>query len=304
MIEYQGLLSRVIRDGEHYEGRNGGTLSTWGETLKVDMRGGYPLLTTKKIPFKWIATELLWMLAGSTDEHELQAHGVKTWAPWATQEKCEVYGRDAGDLGPTYGFLLRFYGGKYMRTRDRRAMVKQEQMPESWKGHDQLWELCYNLDVDPYSRRHVVTQWDPYTLHEVEVPPCQPVWQVKVHDDHEMSLLVYCRSADVFVGLPFDIAHYGLLLEMLAWVTGRRPRQLVFQFGDLHLYDTHTDAAKALLERQPRPKPEVFIGKDMWHATPSAPGQDNFVNLLQIQFQHFVLHNYDPHPKISAEVSV
>lgn len=303
MNQWHGLLRLVKETGEPHKDRTGiGTMSVFGASASFDMREGFPLITTKAVPFRWIAYELMWMLAGSTEERELAANGVNTWAAWATKEKCEEKGRREGDLGPTYGWLLRNFGGTYMPTAERRIWQKLNQ--DKINGHDQLWELCSNMDTEPYSRRHWVSMWDPVSVHEVTVPPCQPGFQVRLHEPDEISLRVDQRSADAFIGLPFDIAHYGLLLEMLAYCTARRARQLIFHIGDLHIYSSHTSKVNQVLDREPRPLPTLSIEKPMFHAQPGAPGQDTFINLLQIKWEHVKLDGYDPYPKLTAEVAV
>lgn len=303
MKQYKDLLREILARGEGHNDRTGtGTFSLFGEQLKLDLKQGFPLVTTKKIPFRWIATELFWMLAGSTNELELKEKGVHTWAPWATKEACEAKGRQEGDLGPTYGFLMRHFGMNYMPTLSRRLLARQQ--PDMILGHDQIWELCVGLDTDPHSRRHIVSHWDPVSVHEVTVPPCQPLWQVRLHDETDLSLRVDVRSQDAFIGLPFDMAHYALLAHMLAYCTCRRPRWLVMQFGDLHIYKSHLPQVNELLKREPRELPQLTIDKPMYHAQPPAPGRDTFINLLQIGFDHLRLEGYDPHPKLSAEVAV
>jgi thymidylate synthase len=303
MRQYHDLLRLVKETGEPHKDRTGiGTMSVFGAQLILDMREGYPLITTKAVPLRWIATELMWMLAGSTDEKELASRGVNTWAAWATKEKCQEKGRQEGDLGPTYGWLIRNFGGQYMPTNERRLWAKLN--PEKLNGHDQLWELCVNMDTDPYSRRHIISMWDPVSAWELTVPPCQPLIQVRLHEPDEISLRVDVRSQDAFIGLPFDMAHYGLLLEMLAYCTSRRARNLVMQFGDLHIYSSHAMKVTQLLDREPRLLPTLKIEKPMWHATPGAPGQDTFVNLLQIGWEHLVLEGYDPWPKLGGAVAV
>lgn len=303
MKEYKELLSKIISQGENHDDRTGvGTYSLFGEQMKLSLRQGFPLVTTKKVPFRWIATELFWMLSGSTNELELKERGVHTWAPWATKEECEKMGRQEGDLGPTYGFLIRHFGMNYMPTLGRRLLARQQ--PDLLLGHDQLWELCVGLDTNPGSRRHIVSHWDPVSVHEVTVPPCQPLWQVRLHGDDELSLRVDVRSQDAFIGLPFDMAHYALLAHMLAYSTCRKPRDLILQFGDVHIYKNHFSQVDELLKREPRPLPRLYIEKDIYHAQPAAAGRDTFINLLQIGFDHLHLEGYDPHPAITGEVAV
>jgi thymidylate synthase len=304
MKAYQEALSTVLRYGEAHDDRTGvGTLSVFGHQMRMDMTEGFPLVTTKKIPFRWVAEELFWQLSGSTDERDLAAKKVYTWSKWATALKCLKFGRPPGDLGPTYGHLIRRFGGRYAPTTVVRKLYKT--MSPAEQGLDQFQELAYMMDVAPNSRRLVVSQWDPITVNAVEVPPCQPLWQVKIHDEHYMSLRVDQRSADAFVGLPFDIAHFGLLLTLLCWATRRRPRWLVFHIGDLHIYKNHLDGVRELLSREPRKLPEVRVEMkgEMYHAMPSQPGMDTFVNILRLTYEDLKLVGYDPHPKIEAEVA-
>lgn len=303
MKMYHELLRRVKQEGEPHRDRTGvGTMSLFGAELRLHMGEGFPLITTKRVPFRWIATELMWMLAGSTDEKELASRGVNTWAPWATAEACAEKGRQEGDLGPTYGWLLRSFGGTYMPTAERRLWEKLN--PGKLNGHDQLWELCSNMDTDPYSRRHILSMWDPVSTHELTVPPCQPLLQFRLHEPDEISLRVDVRSQDAFIGLPFDMAHYALLLYMFAYCTCRRARDLIMHFGDLHIYSSHAMKVTQLLDREPRPLPTLTIEKDMYHAQPPAPGRDTFINLLQISTDHMNLVGYDPWPKLGGEIAV
>jgi len=300
---YQDALRTVLAQGESHKDRTGvGTLSVFGHQMKIDMTLGFPLVTSKKIPFRWVAEELFWQLSGSTDERDLSSKGVNTWAPWGTALKCLRFGRPPGDLGPTYGHLIRRFGGRYAPTTVVRKLYAS--MKPAEQGLDQLQELAYMMDAAPNSRRLLVSQWDPITVNTVEVPPCQPLWQVKIHDDHYMSLRVDQRSADAFVGLPFDVAHFGLLLHVLAWATCRRPRWLVFHIGDLHVYNNHLDGVRELLTRAPRGLPELRIERQLIHGQPGEPGMDTFINLLKLTFEDLRLTGYDPHPAIHAEVAV
>lgn len=302
-IAYHDLLRRIMAEGERHDDRTGvGTKSVFGAQLDVDLNEGFPLFTTRKLPFRWIAEELLWMLSGSTDANELVEKGVHTWTPWATEEKCAKHGREQGDLGPTYGYLIRRFGGLVRPTKRVRELYGL--MTDAEKGVDQLWDLAYLMDTEPNSRRLIVSQWDPQRMHTVTVPPCHPLWQVKLHGQDGISLRVDQRSADCFVGLAFDVAHYGLLLCLLAWCTNRDPRRLVFHIGDAHIYRNHVEQVKKLLGRWPRPLPQLEITKQMWHATPSAPGQDTFVNLLQFRYEHLSLRGYDPWPSMTVDVAV
>lgn len=314
MKQYQDALRHVLRHGEKHEDRTGvETTSAFGYQLALDLREtGFPMVTIRKLPFRWIATELLWMLKGSTDERELSSQGVNTWAAWATAEACAKFGREPGDLGPTYGHLLRKFGSPYVPLVEHRLRLKRLQ--ESGKvrssvgammaGYDQLLDLCRRMDTEPNSRRLILSQWDPLTVNTVTVPPCHPLLQVKLHGNDGISLRIDQRSADAAVGLAWDIAHFGLLLCLLAWCTSRQPRHLVFHIGDLHIYNNHHELVKTLLDREPRQSPQLEITKDMFHAQPASPGADTFINLLQFMPEHVKLINYNPWPAIRAEVAV
>lgn len=291
MQNYLDLLSRILSNGEQHDDRTGvGTLSLFGEQIRFDLRDGFPLMTTKKLPLRWIAEELFWFLRGSTNEHELEAVNVDIWKEWATEEQCARFGRQAGDLGPVYSYLWRNFGGEYPCRQYGRV-----------GGLDQISRLLTDLQKNPNSRRHIVSGWDPNSCDSVALPPCHTLWQVKVHPDRFISLHLYARSIDSFLGLPFNIASYALLLTLLATATGYLPKELIISFGDVHIYKNHIPQVREQLTRIPRPLPKLVVNK--WDESEDAfwtPLQ----RLLRFQWNHLTLENYDPYPSIRAEVAV
>jgi thymidylate synthase len=278
MRSYQQLLTRVLELGEPHADRTGvGTTSLFGEQWRHDMRSGFPLLTVKRVPMRWVAVELEWFLRGQSDAGWLKERGVDIWDEWATAEKCAVYGREAGDLGPVYGPMWRDYPC------------------DGVVSVDQVDTLLRDLERSPESRRLIVNSWHPLYSKAVTLPPCHVLFQLKVHqsvlsaDGREgLSLSMYARSIDAFLGLPFDVASYGLLLELLAQRTGKEARWLVVSFGDLHVYDSHREQVATALSREPRQLPRLTVG---------SVSDD----LREFTYR---LDGYDPHPKIEAEVAV
>lgn len=287
MKQYLRLLDKILDLGEQHDDRTEvGTLSLFGEQIRFDLREGFPLMTTKKLPLRWIAEELFWFLRGSTNEQDLQSVGVDIWKEWATEEQTGRFGRHIGDLGPVYGYLWRNFGGLY----GSKALV----------GVDQIARLMNDLQNNPNSRRHIVTGWDPNECDNVSLPPCHTLWQIKVHRNQYMSLHLYARSIDSFLGLPFNIASYALLLTLISVATGYEPKELIISFGDVHIYKNHIPQVKEQLSRTPRPLPELIVHKweePEWSWTP-------LQRLLHFKYEHLELKNYDPYPTIKAEVAV
>lgn len=279
MKSYQNLLAHIIDNGEEHNDRTGvGTLSVFGYQFVHYMASGFPLLTTKKLPFRWIAEELFWFLSGSTNEKDLAAKGVDIWQEWATKEKCAEFGREEGDLGPVYGHLWRNFTGT------------------DEPGSDQIKSLYDGIQNDCNSRRLLVSGWHPVKQKQVALPPCHTLWQIKVHWHHKMSMHLYARSIDSFLGLPFNIASYALLLHLIAHTTGHIPHKLVISFGDLHLYKNHFDQAAVQLAREPRTLPKLEIDNRLYCA-----GLDG---LLSCEYKDLYLTGYDPHSKIEADVAI
>ena len=264
MQQYLDLLSRILNEGVHKGDRTGtGTLSVFGNQMRFNLRDGFPLLTTKKLHLKSIIYELLWFLRGDTNIHYLQEHGVRIWNEWADEH---------GDLGPVYGHQWRSW--------------------PDYKGEtiDQIANVLDQIKHNPNSRRMLVTAWNPAEVDEMALPPCHCLFQFYVADGR-LSLQLYQRSADTFLGVPFNIASYALLLQMMAQVTGLEAGEFIHTTGDTHLYSNHLEQAKLQLTRTPRPLPKMKINPDV-------------KDLFTFKYEDFELVDYNPYPHISAEVAV
>lgn len=264
MQQYLDLLSRILNEGVHKGDRTGtGTLSVFGNQMRFDLRDGLPLLTTKKLHLKSIIYELLWFLRGDTNVHYLQEHGVRIWNEWADEN---------GELGPVYGHQWRSW--------------------PDYKGGtiDQITNVLEQIKHNPNSRRMLVTAWNPAEVDEMALPPCHCLFQFYVADGR-LSLQLYQRSADTFLGVPFNIASYALLLQMMAQVTGLEAGEFIHTTGDTHLYSNHLEQAKLQLTRTPRPLPKMKINPDV-------------KDLFAFKYEDFELVDYNPYPHISAEVAV
>lgn len=280
MKQYLELLRHVLENGKDREDRTGtGTRGVFGYQMRFDLGEGFPLLTTKKLHLKSIIHELLWFLQGETHVKPLQDAGVRIWNEWATAEQTARFGRKEGDLGPVYGHQWRNFGAT------RRADGTYER-----DGVDQIKRVLADIVERPHSRRLIVTGWNPKEADQVALPPCHTLFQFYVQDG-ELSCQLYQRSADIFLGVPFNIASYALLTMMVAHVTGLRAGEFVHTFGDAHLYKNHLEQARTQLARDPRPPPRMIL----------APGVKD---LFSFRYEDFALEGYDPHPHIAAEVSV
>lgn len=264
MQQYLNLLSRILTEGAQKGDRTGtGTLSVFGNQMRFDLRDGFPLLTTKKLHLKSIIYELLWFLKGDTNVHYLQEHGVRIWNEWADEN---------GNLGPVYGHQWRSW--------------------PDYKGGtiDQISNVVEMIRHCPESRRMLVTAWNPAEVDEMALPPCHCLFQFYVADGR-LSLQLYQRSADTFLGVPFNIASYALLLLMMAQVTGLEAGEFIHTTGDTHLYLNHLEQAKLQLTREPRPLPKMKINPDV-------------KDIFSFRYEDFELTDYHPWPHISAEVAV
>ena len=280
MQAYLDLLRTVLEQGKERADRTGtGTRGIFGHQLRFDLRQGFPLLTTKKVHLRSIIHELLWFISGDTRVEYLQKHDVTIWNEWATPEQTARFGREPGDLGPVYGHQWRNFGAT---ERDDGSYERD--------GYDQLTQLLREIRENPNSRRLLVTGWNPSEAERVALPPCHTLFQFYVQDG-ELSCQLYQRSADVFLGVPFNIASYALLTMMIAQVTGLRAAEFVHTFGDAHLYNNHLEQARLQLTRPPRALPVMQLD-------PSVK------DLFAFRYEHFRLEGYDPHPAIKAEVSV
>ena len=280
MQPYLDLLRTILDRGKDRADRTGtGTRGIFGHQMRFDLREGFPLVTTKKLHVKSIMHELLWFVRGETHVKPLQDAGVRIWNDWATAEQTARFGRQEGDLGPVYGHQWRNFGAS------RKADGTYEK-----DGVDQLKRVLHDIKENPNSRRLLVTGWNPKEADQVALPPCHTLFQLYVQDG-ELSCQLYQRSADVFLGVPFNIASYALLTMMIAHVSGLRPGDFVHTFGDAHLYKNHLDQARLQLEREPRKLPRMILNPDV-------------SDLFAFRFEDFTLGGYDPHPHIAAEVSV
>lgn len=264
MQQYLELLDRVLTTGTEKSDRTGtGTRSVFGHQMRFDLAEGFPLVTTKKLHTRSIIHELLWFVAGDTNIAYLNENGVSIWNEWADE---------SGELGPVYGKQWRSW-----QAADGRVI-------------DQLTDVVEQIKTNPNSRRLIVTAWNPADIGQMALPPCHLLFQFYVADGR-LSCQLYQRSADVFLGVPFNIASYALLLMMVAQVTGLESGEFVHTLGDAHLYDNHLEQAKTQLAREPRPLPTMTLD----------PAVDS---LFDFRYEHFKLSDYDPHPHISAPVAV
>ena len=264
MKQYLDLLQRVLQEGTHKEDRTGtGTISVFGHQMRFNMEDGFPLLTTKKLHLKSIIYELLWFLKGDTNVKYLQDNGVRIWNEWADEN---------GDLGHIYGYQWRSW-------------------PDYNGGHiDQITQAVETIKHNPDSRRIIVSAWNVADLPQMNLPPCHAFFQFYVANGR-LSLQLYQRSADIFLGVPFNIASYALLLKMMAQVTGLKAGDFVHTLGDAHIYSNHIEQVKLQLTRAPRPLPQIEINS-------------NVKDIFGFKYEDFTLTGYDPHPHIKGEVAV
>lgn len=282
MKQYHDLLRSILQHGKEHQDRTGvGTISCFGYQTRFDLREGFPIVTTKKVPFRWVAEELFWFLSGDTNEGNLRAKGVDIWAEWADEEHTGRYGREAGDLGPVYGYLWRSFGGNY---------------PEH-DGVDQIARLIQEIDRNPNSRRLIVTGWDPRQAENVDLPPCHTLFQFKVEDARILHCQLYQRSADAFLGVPFNISSYALLIHMVAHSCGLTVGDFIYTLGDYHIYRNHLEQVEELMSREPLPLPRLEI-KD------EAGRLRGLEGLLMTRYEDLRLVGYQSHGKIAGAVAV
>lgn len=264
MQAYLDLLDHILTNGTQKSDRTGtGTISTFGYQMRFDLSEGFPVLTTKKLHLRSIIHELLWFIAGDTNIKYLKDNEVRIWDEWADEN---------GDLGPVYGHQWRSWP-----TPDGRKV-------------DQLANLIDQIKYNPDSRRHIISAWNVGDIENMALPPCHCLFQFYVADG-KLSCQLYQRSADTFLGVPFNIASYSLLTLMVAQVCDLEPGEFVHTFGDVHLYNDHLEQARLQLTREPRPLPQMKINPEV-------------KDIFAFKFEDFELVNYDPHPHIKAAVSV
>ncbi len=264
MKQYLDLLNHVLTHGTKKEDRTGtGTISTFGYQMRFDLQQGFPCLTTKKLHLKSIIHELLWFLQGDTNIKYLTDHGVRIWNDWADEN---------GDLGHVYGYQWRSW-------------------PKSDGSHlDQISQLIHDIKSNPNSRRLIVSAWNAGDIENMALPPCHAFFQFYVNNG-KLSCQLYQRSADVFLGVPFNIASYALLTLMVAQVTGYKPGEFIHTFGDVHIYLNHLEQVNLQLSREPKQLPTMWINPEV-------------KNIFGFTFDDFRLENYESHPHIKGEVSV
>ncbi|KIZ53316.1 thymidylate synthase [Bacillus safensis] len=264
MKQYKELCRHVLQHGDEKGDRTGtGTISTFGYQMRFDLQEGFPLLTTKKLHLKSIIHELLWFLKGDTNVKYLQENGVRIWNEWADEN---------GELGRVYGAQWRSWASGDGET------------------VDQIAKLIHDIEHNPNSRRLIVSAWNPGETDQMALPPCHCLFQFYVSNG-KLSCQLYQRSADIFLGVPFNIASYALLTMMIAKVTNLEPGEFIHTLGDAHIYQNHLPQVKMQLEREERTLPTLRITRDV-------------KSIFDFTFDDFVLENYDPHPHIKGEVSV
>jgi len=264
MQQYQDLLKHVLENGTKKEDRTGtGTISVFGYQMRFDLADGFPVITTKKLHLKSIIHELLWFLKGSTNVKYLQENGVRIWNEWADED---------GELGPIYGYQWRSW-------------------PDYKGGNiDQISQVIESIKNNPNSRRHIVSAWNVGAIEDMNLPPCHILFQFYVADG-KLSCQLYQRSADIFLGVPFNIASYALLLQMIAQVTGLEPGTFVHTLGDAHIYLNHIEQSKLQLSRTPYKLPVMKINPDV-------------KNIFDFKYEDFELVGYEAHPHIKGAISV
>ena len=264
MRQYHDLMAHVMANGTDRPDRTGtGTRAVFGYQMRFPLADGFPMMTTKKLHWRSIAVELLWFLRGDTNIGWLKENGVSIWDEWADEN---------GDLGPVYGYQWRSWPAP-----DGRHI-------------DQIANLVEGIRKNPASRRHIVSAWNPALVDEMALPPCHCLFQFHVADG-KLSCQLYQRSADIFLGVPFNIASYALLTHMIAHLCDLQVGDFVHTLGDAHIYRNHFDQVETQLAREPRPLPTLEIVRDV-------------TDLADFRFEDFVLHGYDPHPHIKAQVAV
>ena len=277
---YLDLLQHVLSHGSEKGDRTGtGTLSHFGAQLRFDLADGFPLLTTKKVHFKSIVYELFWFLSGSTHVDYLQENGVRIWNEWSTAEQTARFNRPAGDLGPVYGHQWRNYGA----TKDENGIYNND-------GIDQITQVIEQIKTNPNSRRLIVSGWNPAEAEQVALPPCHTLFQFFVADN-KLSCQHYQRSADLFLGVPFNIASYALLTHMVAQVCGLEVGEFVWTGGDCHIYQNHREQVELQLTRELYSLPTLTLNPDV-------------TDIFAFNYDDISVDGYESHPAIKAKVAV
>ncbi|WP_323841648.1 MULTISPECIES: thymidylate synthase [unclassified Moraxella] len=280
MKQYLELLTHILNTGTKKGDRTGtGTQSIFGHQMRFNLADGFPLLTTKKVHIKSIIYELLWFIKGDTNVKYLQDHGVTIWDEWATAEQTARFDRQAGDLGPVYGHQWRNFGAS-----------KNDDGTYNLDGFDQLKSLINEIKTNPNSRRLIISGWNPIEANQVALPPCHTLFQFFVADG-KLSCQLYQRSADVFLGVPFNIASYALLTHLIAQVCDLQVGEFIWTGGDTHLYNNHIEQAKLQLSREPLPLCQLQLNPKI-------------KDLFAFTFDDIQITNYQSHERITAQVAV
>ena len=290
MKQYLDLCRHIMENGEFRGDRTGtGTKSCFGYQMRVDLREGFPLLTTKKVFFKGIAKELLWFITGNTNIQPLVKEGVRIWNEWP----YEKYKKSENYQGETMEEFI-----EKVKTDDEFALKYGELGPvygHQWRdffGVDQLDQLIHDLKENPFSRRHIISAWNPAQIKDMALPPCHAFMQFYVSADKKyLSCQLYQRSADVFLGVPFNIASYSLFTHMIAQVCGYEAKEFVHTFGDVHIYNDHFEQIELQLSREPKKLPTLKMNPDV-------------KSIYDFKYEDFEICDYDPHPAIKGKVSV
>ena len=286
-ISYLMLLSKLLKAAPKDDRTGTGTSEIFGHQMRFDLSKGFPLLTTKKVHFKSIAIELFWFLRGRTDNQWLKERGVTIWDEWATEEQCAKFGRKEGDLGPIYGHQWRNFG----HSTECEYSGDGYQIGEltTVEGFDQIAWVIDEIKTNPNSRRLIVSGWNPSEANQVALPPCHTMFQFHVNNG-KLSCQLYQRSADTFLGVPFNIALYALLTHIIALECELEVGEFIWTGGCVHLYKNHFEQAKLQLTRSPRQFPKLII--------------KNKKPFDEYEFEDFEIVDYNPHPSIKAEVAV
>jgi thymidylate synthase len=283
-MQYINLIDKIIQSGETRNTRNSITKSIFGEKLEFDISNSIPIITTKKLAWKVVIKELLWFLSGSTDNQKLLDQNVNIWKGNASREYMNSIGfteREVNDLGPVYGHQWRHFNAEYINYKTDYTN----------KGNDQIESILNLLKNDPMSRRIILTAWNPSQLNQMNLPPCHLLAQFYVSNDKELSCMMYQRSADVGLGLPFNIASYATLTYILAKLTNLKPKKLIITIGDAHIYENHIDILKEQIKRQPFNFPTLQFNPDKTYS-----------KISDFDIDDFLIENYTYHDTLKMEM--
>lgn len=287
-FKYLNLMKNILTNGiKRIDRTNTGTLSLFGQSFRLDVSNNFPLLTTKRVYWKGVVEELLFFISGKTDTTELEKKNVNIWKGNTSREFLDnrkLFNYKEGEYGPNYGYNWRSFGKKYI------PLNLRSNIDDDDTGVDQLNEAINLIKTDPFSRRILVTAWNPYVLNEIPLPSCHYCYQFYVNED-KLSILVNMRSCDIFLGLPFNIASYSLLLYMIAYITNKQPHEVIFMLGDAHIYLNHIDQCNEQLSRDMKDLPKLSFNRII-------------TNIDDFRYEDIKLENYNPHPTIKADMAI